>query len=194
VAREDSDVAIVVHMKVYTPRKRETPLWTRYRWVADRATFEGFYRENLTRIVRACALVLLDRGAAEDVAAEAFARLWSRWGQIQDDDHAGGYVFKTAMRLCARRAKRLEVLGTVPEDGGPDEIARALDRQEVIRALAGISTRQRQAVVLRDWAGFGTGEVARALGMRESTVRVHLARGRAALRAALGIQEGVQHE
>jgi RNA polymerase sigma factor (sigma-70 family) len=160
--------------------------------VADRATFEGFYRENLTRVVRACALVLLDRSVAEDVTAEAFARLWSRWGQIQDDDHAGGFVFKTAMRLCAKRARHREVLGAVPEAESPDEIARALDRQEVIRALAGISTRQRQAVVLRDWAGFGTGEVATMLSMQESTVRVHLARGRAALRAALGIQEGVQ--
>jgi len=88
----------------------------------------------------------------------------------------------------------VEVLGTFPVDCCPDEIARALDRQEVIRALSDIPTRQRQVVVLRDWAGFGTADVARALGMRESTVRVHLARGRAALRAALGIQEGVQHE
>jgi hypothetical protein len=39
--------------------------------VADRAGFEGFgcHRENLTRLVRACALVLADRSAAEEVAA-----------------------------------------------------------------------------------------------------------------------------
>ncbi len=71
--------------------------------VADRAGFEGFYREHLTRVVRACTLVTLDPAAAEDVAAEAFARLWSHWGLIHDEDHAGGYVFKTAMRLCAKR-------------------------------------------------------------------------------------------
>lgn len=44
--------------------------------MADAAGFEGFYRENLARIVRACALVTLDRSLAEDVAADAFARLW----------------------------------------------------------------------------------------------------------------------
>lgn len=58
--------------------------------VADRASFEGFYRENLARVVKACTLILLDRSTAEDVAAEAFTRLWSRWGVIGDDDHAGG--------------------------------------------------------------------------------------------------------
>ena len=154
----------------------------------DRAGFEAFYAAHLPRVVRACALVLLDRGDAEDVAAEAFARLWSHWGQIHGEDHAGGYVFKTAMRLCSkwrRRAAR-EVVGTVPER---NRLADPGVRLSVIDALRGLPIRQRQSVVLRDWAGFETSEVARMLGMRESTVRVHLARGRASLREVLTVEE-----
>ena len=162
--------------------------------MADRAAFEGFYRENLGRVVRGCALVLLDPSAAEEVAAEAFARLWSRWGQIEDEDHAGGFVFKTAMRLCARRARRRELLGRVPERRALDDVGRALDRQEIFRALGLLSVRQRQAVVLRDWVGMETSDVAALLGMAESTVRVHLARGRAALRPALRLEEGGSDE
>jgi RNA polymerase sigma-70 factor (ECF subfamily) len=156
--------------------------------VPDRAGFEAFYGANLPRIVRACSLVLLDRGEAEDVSAEAFARLWSHWRQIHGDDHAGGYVFKTAMRLCSKRRRRAarEVVGTVPERGGViDPVARV----SVADALRGLPLRQRQSVVLRDWAGFETSEVARILGTRESTVRVHLARGRAALREMLTVEE-----
>jgi RNA polymerase sigma factor (sigma-70 family) len=156
--------------------------------VPDRAGFEAFYVAHLQRVVRACALVLLDRGDAEDVTAESFARLWSHWGQIHGEDHAGGYVFKTAMRLCSkrRRAAAREVVGTVPEqrtEGDP------VARVSVTDALRGLPLRQRQSVVLRDWAGFETSEVARILGTRESTVRVHLARGRAALREALRVEE-----
>ena len=139
-------------------------------------------------MVRACALVLLDRAEAEDVAAEAFARLWSHWGQIHGEDHAGGYVFKTAMRLCSKRRRRAarEVVGSVPERG------RATDpdgRVSVMEALRGLPLRQRQSVVLRDWAGFETSEVAKILGTKESTVRVHLARGRATLRAVLTVED-----
>jgi RNA polymerase sigma factor (sigma-70 family) len=161
--------------------------------MADRAGFEGFYREHLSRIVRACALVLLDRGLAEEVAAEAFARLWSRWGQIQSDDHAGGYVFKTAMRLCSKRARARRRETTVPplERAGADEGTRVAERTDVWRALATLSVRQRQAVVLRDWAGYETKELAAMLGMRESTARVHLARGREALRRALAVEERI---
>jgi RNA polymerase sigma factor (sigma-70 family) len=157
--------------------------------VADRAGFEAFYAAHLLRVVRACALVLLDRAEAEDVAAEAFARLWSHWGQIHGEDHAGGYVYTTAMRLCWKRRLRAarEVVGEVPERGAPTgdpEVRRA-----VVAALAELPLRQCQSVVLRDWAGFGTDEVARMLGAKESTVRVHLARGRAALRAALSVED-----
>jgi RNA polymerase sigma factor (sigma-70 family) len=132
--------------------------------------------------------VLLHRGDAEDVAAEAFARLWSHWGQIHGEDHAGGYVFKTAMRLCSkrRRGAAREVVGTVPERSRvTDPDARAT----VVDALRELPLRQRQSVVLRDWAGFETSEVARMLGTKESTVRVHLARGRAALRDVLTMEE-----
>ena len=60
---------------------------------------------------------------------------------------------------------------------------------EVFAALGELPVRQRQVVILRDWAGFPTADVARALGLRESTVRVHLARGRPALRELLTIEE-----
>jgi RNA polymerase sigma factor (sigma-70 family) len=161
--------------------------------MADRAGFEGFYREHLPRIVRACALVLLDRGLAEEVAAEAFARLWSRWPQIQSDDHAGGYVFKTAMCLCSKRSRsvRRETTMPAPERTGTDEAAHASERTDVWRALATLSVRQRQTVVLRDWAGYETKELAEMLGMRESTARVHLARGREALRRSLAVEERI---
>ena len=153
--------------------------------VPDAAAFEAFYAENLARIVRACLLVTLDPAAAEDVAAEAFARLWSKWGSIHGPDHAGGFVFKTAMRLCRRRVRR-----TDPPVGRPiDEAEAVVRRADVFDALSKLPVRQRQAVVLRDWAGFETSEVARMMGARESTVRVHLARGRGALRVALSGEE-----
>ena len=154
----------------------------------DRAGFEAFYAGHLPRVVRACALVLLDRGDAEDVAAEAFSRLWSHWGQIHGEDHAGGYVFKTAMRLCSKRRRRAarEVVGSVPERS---RITDPAVRVSVVDALRGLPLRQRQSVVLRDWAGFETSEVARMLGTTQSTVRVHLARGRAALRETLTVEE-----
>jgi DNA-directed RNA polymerase specialized sigma24 family protein len=155
--------------------------------VPDATGFEAFYRENLARIVRACALVTLDPSLAEDMAAEAFARLWSRWGQIRGPDHAGGYVFKTAMRLCARELSRRDRGPALELVWGDDD--GTASRLDLLNALSGLPVRQRQTVVLRDWAGYETREVARMLRMRESTVRVHLARARHRLRQALLVED-----
>jgi RNA polymerase sigma-70 factor, ECF subfamily len=158
--------------------------------VVDQVDFEGFYREHLPRVMRACALVTLDPSAAEEVAAEAFSRLWAAWDRIEDEDHAGGYVYKTAMRLCAKRAtrRRHEVVAVV-ERSGPDDTAAVDERRTVFAALAELPLRQRQALALRDWAGFETAEVARMLGMRESTVRVHLSRARESMRRRLSVED-----
>jgi RNA polymerase sigma factor (sigma-70 family) len=160
--------------------------------VADREGFEAFYREHVDRVVRGCGLVMLDKGSPEEVAAEAFARLWSNWGRVDDDDHAGGYVYKTAMRLCAKRsadARRASV-GVLDDRAEPrDGSERAISRHDVWDALAHLSLRQRQAVVLRDWAGYPADEVAAMLGVAEPTLRVHLARGREQLRQALKVEE-----
>ena len=97
-------------------------------------------------MVRACALVVLDAPAAEDIAAEAFARLWSKWGQIHDEDHAGGYVFKTAMRLCAKRGveARRTAVGLPDDRATPgDEPEQTSARSDVWDALADLSLRQR---------------------------------------------------
>ena len=153
--------------------------------VADREGFERFFRARYPQLVRACALVTLDVAAAEEIAAEAFSRLWPRWGLMHDDDHAGGYVYTTAMRLCSKRRTRArrEVLGDIAD------LSTGRDEAEVFAALGRLSLRQRQVVALRDWAGFETDEVASMLGMSASTVRVHLARGRASLRETLDVKE-----
>jgi RNA polymerase sigma factor (sigma-70 family) len=157
--------------------------------MSDAEGFEAFYRENLARIVRACTLVTLDRALAEDLAAEAFARLWSRWAGIHDDDHAGGFVYRTAMRLCWKETKHRRRAPVAAPAPPTDDVEAATIRRDVAVALGELPVRQRQAVVLRDWAGFETNEVAGMLGMRESTVRVHLSRARASLRTSLSIEE-----
>jgi hypothetical protein len=130
----------------------------------DGAAFDAFFRENFARIVRASALVTLDVSVAEDIAAEAFARLWGKWGQIDNDDHAGGFVFKTAMRLCYRelsmRRRRVQRM----ESGEDQDPARPFMQPELVRALKDLPTRQRQCMVLRDWGRLRDGRGGPALG------------------------------
>jgi RNA polymerase sigma factor (sigma-70 family) len=52
-------------------------------------------------------------------------------------------------------------------------------------ALAGLAPKQRAVLVLRYWEDLSVAATAELLGMRESTVKSHTARGLAALKAAV---------
>ena len=59
----------------------------------------------------------------------------------------------------------------------------------LLAALARLSPRQREVVVLVDAFEWTHREVADLLGIRASSVQTHLERGLARLRAALGVSE-----
>jgi len=60
----------------------------------------------------------------------------------------------------------------------------------VMRALGALTPSQRAALVLMDLLDMTSTESAAALGVRPSTVRVLAARGRAALSARIGANDG----
>jgi RNA polymerase sigma factor (sigma-70 family) len=61
----------------------------------------------------------------------------------------------------------------------------SLQRDSVVAALQGLTTRQREAIVLRYYADLSEAEIAEAMGISRGAVKSHTARGMAALRAAL---------
>ncbi len=140
--------------------------------------------------------MLGDRAEAEDVAQEALLRLWRmapRW------DAAGGasvqtWVIKVARNLCIDRMRRdrrgpsLDEIAA-PADPAPGAEARMLSaaRMQALQdALRALPDRQRQAVVLRHIEGLGNPEIAEATGSSVEAVESLIARGKRALKAALG--------
>ncbi len=151
-------------------------------------SFEEFYLERHEAVYSALWLVTRDRNEAEEIAQEAFLKLWERWDRVRDLADPGGYLYRTAMNVWRSRGRRTAValrraVRTLPADDG---IAEVDARDAVVRALAPLTPRQRAALVLTDLLGLTSEEAGRALGVRASTVRVLAARARATL------QEGME--
>jgi RNA polymerase sigma-70 factor (ECF subfamily) len=152
-------------------------------------SFEEFYLREFDRVYR-FAVGLVGDAEAWDVTQEAFARTWSVWGEVGQSQRPASFTFKVASNVAATWLRRLyrwralqASMHRVHEEASTrvsDEMALAI-RIEATR----LPLRQRQALLLCDLIGLKSEEAAATLGVRSSTLRVHLARGRKALRERL---------
>ena len=147
--------------------------------------FDAFFYELLPGVLRLAQRVTGDRTAAEDIAAEAFARAFARWDKVAALAYREAWVMRVAANLAidlTRRRRLPPVAATVAPDPS-DQVALRLSLAEALRRLP---KAQRDAIVLRYLADLSEEDVARAMGVRPGTVKSHLHRARQTLARRLG--------
>jgi RNA polymerase sigma-70 factor, ECF subfamily len=150
--------------------------------------FEAVFRSDYPRIARAIARIIGDPARAEDLAVEAFWRLW-RAPHAQCET-SGGWLYRTAIRLAVdelrRRARRaryeplLTYFSRSPRT--PDDLLSTDEERQRVRAvLSAIAPRQAELLLLRS-DGFPYEELAAALSINPASVGTLLSRAKAAFR------------
>lgn len=141
-------------------------------------------------LARLAYLLCGDPSVAEDVVAEAVARVWVRWSAGSVDD-LGAYLRRAvANEAHERRRRRFVELREAnhrrrPAMGGAvDEAVTA--HMDVVHALQKLPMAQRVVVVLRYFEDRSEADIARVLGVPEGTVKSRAARAVTTLRALLG--------
>ncbi len=163
----------------------------------DRDAFRSIVDREQAAVFRTCYRVLGRVGDAEDAAQESFVIAYRALGTYRGEGSLSGWLARIAARQALRRlgqrreAQPLEVVGgpDVPLPGGPDPLGAAIaaERQRVVRrAVAGLAEPYREVVALRFFAELSLVEIAEATGRPLGTVKTHLHRGLARLRATLG--------
>jgi len=142
----------------------------------------------LTRLTR-------DRDRAEELAQEAFLRLYQKSSYYQEQGQLLSYLLRIAVNLLRseqRRAQRWRVLsGQVkgemrPPPPTPHRLAMSNEAtREVDWALSQLPLRYRAPLVLREIEGLSYREIATALGCREGTIKSRISRGREKLKTLL---------
>ena len=164
--------------------------------VERQAQFERLYREYADR-VHAYALRRTTPSAADDVVAEVFLVVWRRLHRVPDEPLP--WLLGVARRVLANRRRTESRAAALQErlaDGHPPSEPAVVSSEvddRVQRALAGLSERDRELVLLIAWEGLRVSEAARALGVRAGTLAVRLHRARQRLARALA-EEDVEIE
>jgi RNA polymerase sigma-70 factor (sigma-E family) len=161
------------------------------------AAVHGLYLRHYRDLARLAYLLVGDTHLAEDVAHEAFARLYVRWDRLADPARALAYLRSIVANLAYSSHRRERTrrrhplvpsvsLGEVAAASAEEDALGRDGRDHVLAALGQLSERQRAAVVLRHWLRMTEGEIAEVLGCSVGSVRTHLSRGHAALAGQLG--------
>src|SRR3989440_9733242 len=147
------------------------------------ARFEEFFGERYEPLFRTMCLLVRSPHEAEDLAQEAFSKLWERWDQVAAMRSPEAYLHRVAVNafLSRRRRSAMALRRMAVPSSGRDEMARVDQDDVIVQALRTLTPRQRAALLLVDVLDYSSEEAAAMLGIRASTVRVLAARARAAL-------------
>lgn len=165
--------------------------------VADSFLITDLFHAQSRRLVGALTVFTGDVGEAEELAQEAFARVYSARGRIRDGARAQSYLYSTAFNLARSRWRRGHTLErALRRLGSPDEAAavdvvvlRAAASATTTAAVTALPTRQRACVVLRYYGELSVADVGEVLGISANSVKTHLQRGLASLRISLGSED-----
>jgi RNA polymerase sigma factor (sigma-70 family) len=148
--------------------------------------FGEFVRDHRETLRKLAFWMCGDWHASEDVVQDALVAIHRRWPGLDNAgriSYARAVVAHLAIRELGRRGRPKE--DPRDEEAGACEEEQWVDRLTVRDALAHLSARQREIVMLRFWNALGTGEIAERLSMPAGTVRSDLTRAYAILRMLL---------
>ena len=173
----------------------EQAMW-RVQQTDDHAAYARLVERWEAPIQRLCARMTGDLHRAEDLAQEAFARVFAKRHAYEPGGKFSTWLWRIALNLCRdelRRRQRHPELSL--ETGGegdeaspaheisastpsPAEAVEALEQAEIVRrALLRLPEHYRTVVVLRHYEGLKFHEIAEVLGIPDGTVKSRMSEG-----------------
>jgi RNA polymerase sigma-70 factor (ECF subfamily) len=153
--------------------------WIRAAQAGDRPAFARLVDRYWDRLYRWLYHLTRDRHTAEDLAQETFLKALAALASFRPGSNFRAWVFKIGHnnfvnhKRADRRTKHpLPEDAAAPEVGGPVDAAENREALELVaKAVAGLPSDFRSALLLRVEEGLSFREVAKVLGTTEETAR-----------------------
>jgi RNA polymerase sigma-70 factor (ECF subfamily) len=142
--------------------------------------YEEFIERNGSRL-RAALVAAYGPDVGADAAAEALAYGFEHWDELEPMENPAGYLYRVGQTEARRHFRPTAYLPAAPAPGLPHF------EPALAPALESLTEPQRIGVILVHALGWTQADTAEILGVDVSTLRTHIARGMAKLRAALEV-------
>ncbi|MEQ1652111.1 MAG: sigma-70 family RNA polymerase sigma factor [Hyphomicrobium sp.] len=159
----------------------------------DASAFRTLTERHLASVTGIARRMLRDDAEAEDVAQEAFLRLWRAGASLEvGANGVKPWLRRVVSNLCIDRVRgrqRLTVVEELPEQAEAPRQQTSLEEKDLQRrvdqALKKLPERQRLALTLFHYEGLSQNEVGAAMDISDEAVESLLGRARRQLKAEL---------
>jgi len=132
------------------------------------------------------ALCCGDTALADDIAQDSYVKAYLALDSFRSDSSFSTWLYRIAYNvfLSHRRSLRptVELGGEACSEAAPDTADSGFRYQALYRALAALSDKERQAILLHYLEGYSVKEVAEMSDLSQDAVRQQLSRGRSHLK------------
>lgn len=147
------------------------------------SAYDRAYEAHWSAVFRFALAWTNDWGAAEDVAQEAFARLWRHRAAVDFDRDVRPWLLVAARRLATDRFRMLRRRLFAPAPAATLDEATAVRWLDVRAAMRSLSPLERSALVLTALEGRDSAEAAEILQTTPGAIRAAVSRARDKLEA-----------
>lgn len=161
----------------------------------DLSSYRELFDRHYKRGVNIAYRVLGNRDIAEDIAMDAFARIWESRASYKASARFSTYLYRIVVNLCLNNAKRKRFTSDceldesqlcTPPDSDPANKAQRDETSRIVReAILGLPENQRIAIVLTRYEGLSYEATAEVMGVSVKAVESLLHRAKASLRKTL---------
>lgn len=160
--------------------------------MAETVDFERFCLAQNTALLRMLTLYCGDREVARDLTQETLARAWVHWRRLRRMDRGDLWLRRVALNLAKSHFRHTKVERTamtrMPWAEERTDDPDAAERLAVREALAHLTHRQREAVVLRYMDDLSVEQTAAVMGCSVGTIKKLTARALVSLREQIGME------
>ena len=167
----------------------------------DAALFRRLVRELSPRMLAMIRFYASDDDHADELLQESWIRIYRKRARFSGKGSFAGWALAVSRNVCRMSLRGVSGMlhvslydhGDIPDTaGGPAaQLVRRRRAKALFAALDKLSNRERQAIMLRLLEGWPTAEVAKAMGVKQVSVRSLVHRGLRKLRRMKSLKRAI---
>ena len=163
-------------------RAEQAPAGDAVPLIAAKEEFDRFYHREYPAILAMAHVMTGDRSAAQDLTQDAFIAAYQKWDTIDAPSAwVRTVVANRSKSWFRKRYREARAVLRLRAQTRTESVALGADTEHFWAEVRALPTRQAQSVALYYLEQMTAAEIGAVLGCSESTVRVHLTRGRRTL-------------